>query len=297
MKRKWVTYSHYEVKNMKPIFAAMLIAVLFVGCSKNDPVSSDSSASSSSQAAFSAATMYKTAGDSTTTADNTVCTHDSLRNVHMLDSIKTYLTLSDEQYSLLQTIGDTLYAQLKAIHSLVKSHAISCDSSRVLVDAARAQFVASVQAILTTDQQRLFTTWLSLYWSQVGTGGGPGGRHGIPGGNGGMESNDSLRSVQMLDSLKTYLSLTDAQYTLLLAIRDTLTTRISAIQAQALSQQITIDSIRVLMDNAKAEFIASVNAILTTDQATLFSTWLTLYWEQPKGMGHGGGRGHHGGMH
>lgn len=101
----------------------------------------------------------------------------------------------------------------------------------------------------------------------------------------------------MLDSLKTYLSLTDAQYTQLLAIRDTLAIRISAIQAQALSQQITLDSIRVLMDNTKAEFIASVNAMLTTEQAAKFSAWLTLYWEQPKGMGHGGGRGHHGGMH
>ncbi len=282
---------------MKPIFAAMLIAVLFVGCSKNDPVSSDSSASSSSQAAFSAASMYKTAGDSTVTADSSVCPHDSLRNVHMLDSIKTYLTLSDDQYVLLRTIGDTLYAQLKAIRSLVKNHQISCDSSRVLVDAARAQFVASVNAILTTDQQALFTTWLSLYWSKVGMGGGPGGRHGVPGGNGGIESNDSLRSMQMLDSLKTYLSLTDEQFTLLVAIRDTLTSQISAIQTQAISQQITIDSIRVLMDNAKAQFVASVNAILTTDQAAKFSAWLTLYWEQPKGMGHGGGRGHHGGMH
>jgi hypothetical protein len=276
---------------MKSIFAAILVTVLFVGCSKNDPVSTDSTSSSSGTTTYSAATMYKTAGDSTTTADNTVCTHDSLRNVHMLDSIKTYLTLSDEQYTLLQTIGDTLYAQLKAIHTLVKSHSISCDSSRVLVDAARAQFVASVNAILTTDQQTLFTTWLSLYWTKAGTGGGSGGRHG------GSGASDSIRTVKMLDSLKTYLSLSDAQYVLLQSIRDTLISQIAAIEAQALNQQITLDSIRVLMGNAKAQFVASVNAILTTDQAALFSTWLTLYWEQPKGIGHGGGRGHQGGMH
>jgi hypothetical protein len=168
---------------MRSLLGVMLIAVLFAGCSKNNPVSTDS-ISSSSAAAYSAASMYKTAGDSTAATDSTVCPYDSLRNVHMLNSIKVYLTLSDSQYALLQTIGDTMFAQLKAIRTLVKSNQISRDSSHVLVDAARAQFVASVQAILTTDQLTLFTTWLTLYWDKsIGIGrGGSGGGHGHHGG-------------------------------------------------------------------------------------------------------------------
>ena len=285
---------------MRSLLGLMLIAVLFAGCSKNNPVGTDSASSSSSTAAYSAVSMYKTAGDSTATTDSSVCTHDSLRNVHMLDSIKVYLSLSDSQYVLLQTIGDTLFAQLKAIRTLAKSNQISRDSSHVLVDAARAQFVASVQAILTTDQLTLFTTWITLYWDKAGIGG-AGGRDGGKGGHGNPGGiNDSLRTAAVIDSLKTYLSLTDAQYVLLEAIRDTLTSQLTAIQTLAESRQITMDSIQVLIETARAQFVTSVTAILTTDQATLFTTWLTLYWERPEGFGHGGpgaGQGHHGGRH
>ncbi len=296
---------------MKALFALMIIAVMFAGCSKNNPVSTDSASISSGEAAYSAVSMYKVAGDSTATTDTTVCPHDSLRNVNMLVSLKTYLTLSDEQFTLVQGFGDTLFAQLKAIRTTVKSHGISKDSSHVLVDAARAQFVASVQAILTTDQLTLFTTWLSLYWVKPGTGGPHGsfGEHGRPGGD--MMANDSLKNAAMLDSLKVYLSLTDIQATSIKALSDSLAVQLKAIRALAMSQKLTPDSVGVLVMAAKTQFIASVKAVLTADQVTLFETWLTLYWEKQilpgrngggPGMSggpgmHDGGHGHHGGMH
>jgi hypothetical protein len=283
---------------MKPIFAAMLIAVLFVGCRKNNPVSADSASSSSNTAAFSAASMYKTAGDSTAAIDSSVCPHDSLRNVHMLDSLKVYLSLSDSQYVLLKAIGDTLFAQLKAIRTIVKNHQVSCDSSHVLVDAARTQFVASVTAILTTGQQTLFTTWLSLYWQKTGFDGGLHGGQGGRGCNGGKSApSDSARNVAALDSLKTYLSLSDSQFVLLKAIDDTLTSQLKAIQVRIADRQVTLDSARVLIDNAQAQFVASVKAVLTADQIKLFTTWLTLYPEKPQGGGWGcpGGPGGHDG--
>ena len=62
---------------------------------------------------------------------------------------------------------------------------------RELVKAARDQFVASVQSILTTDQLALFDRWVVKFWNKAGHRGGPRGHggsggHGEPGEHGGM---------------------------------------------------------------------------------------------------------------
>ena len=142
---------------------------------------------------YSASTMYvataaEVSGTSTATADSGVCVHDSLRNIHMLDSIKVYLALTESQSAELQSLGDTLFAKLKAIRALVRDNQISRDSSHALVDQVRSEFIASVKLILTTDQSTLFDTWISLYWDKSkheggsGRPSGPGGMHGHHGG-------------------------------------------------------------------------------------------------------------------
>ncbi len=183
---------------MKAFLAAILLAVVFAGCSKNNPVSanSDNTTTVQSEAPYSAISMYKTsiavaAAETGVVSDTGTCPHDSLRNAHMLDSIKAYLSLTDEQFVQLKTLGDTLFAQLKAIRTLEIGKQISRDSAHVLVDQLRAQFLASVKLILTADQITLFETWITLYWDRPrhdgGGHGGPGGEgHGGPGmGHGG----------------------------------------------------------------------------------------------------------------
>jgi hypothetical protein len=165
------------------LVAIFLIAVAFMGCSKNDPISANSGSASISQgeAAYSAISMYKTyvgsvakiASETGTVADTGACPHDSLRNANMLDSIKVYLSLTDDQFTALKGLGDALFAQLKAIRAQELGAQISHDSAHVLIDQARAAFVTGVKAVLTADQLSLFDTWLSLYWDR-----------GLPGGKG-----------------------------------------------------------------------------------------------------------------
>lgn len=171
------------------LVAIFLLAVAFMGCSKNDPVSANAGLSSTSlakgDAAYSAISMYKTyvgvtakiASETGTVSDTGACPHDSLRNAHMLDSIKVYLSLTDDQVTALKALGDALFAQLKAIRTQELSAQLSHDSAHVLIDQARAAFVTGVKAILTADQLTLFDTWLSLYWDRGLPGGkGPGGK-------------------------------------------------------------------------------------------------------------------------
>ncbi|MFA6456115.1 MAG: hypothetical protein WCW40_04775 [Bacteroidota bacterium] len=183
---------------MRSIFAALLAAILVVGCDQSNPI--DSSASGTQgEAMFSELSMAKTAHatlvleDAST--DNETCPHDSLRNHHMLDSLKAHLSLTESQFDTVKVFAATLISTLHDIRSQVEAKTITRDSARVLVKAARDLFVLSVKSILTAQQTSLFETWLMRYWNRPphhrhghgrpGGHGGPGGGHGGPGEDGG----------------------------------------------------------------------------------------------------------------
>jgi hypothetical protein len=96
------------------------------------------------------------------------------------------------QFDSLKAYGAALFSELDSIRSYIRSGAISKDSARILVAAARDQFVAAVSAILTVDQQTLFNKWIVKFWDPRMMGGrrhGPGhgsgpGHGGGPGGHG-----------------------------------------------------------------------------------------------------------------
>jgi hypothetical protein len=85
----------------------------------------------------------------------------------MLDSLKVYLTLTDEQFALLKAAGTTLFTALEDIRAQVQAKTVTPDSALVLVKAARDQFVASVKIFLTADQLVKFDQWLILYWNKT----------------------------------------------------------------------------------------------------------------------------------
>jgi hypothetical protein len=138
--------------------------------------------------------MYKTT--QAATAAEIVCAdsgrhlHDSLRNAYMLDSLKAYLTLTDEQFAKVQEFGSTLFSTLADIRSQVQARTIKPDSAMTLVKIARDEFVASVKSILTEEQTTLFDEWLVKHWNKPihgregKPGRGPGGK-GHRGGHGG----------------------------------------------------------------------------------------------------------------
>jgi hypothetical protein len=279
---------------MKSILAALMAAFLLIGCDKSNPIDSPSSANAAqSLAMFSELSMANTANAtlatdiSTMSDDGALCAHDSIRNARMLDSLKAYLSLTDIQFSSLNEYGITLFTSLGEIRSKVVAGAITRDSARTLVKAARDQFVASVISMLTPEQATLFETWLTLYWDKTPHRGGPG-RRGDDGGPGGL--NDSLRHAQMLDSLKAYLSLTDVQFASLKEYGTVLMTTLGEIKTKVNAHAISPDSARTLGKAARDQFIASVKSILTTDQVGLLEKWLTIYGEKPphRGGPHGG---------
>lgn len=170
---------------MKYFLFALVLSVVLVGCSKNNPVETSSDATVQADAMFGEQSMVNVATASSVNgvlvADSGGCVHDSLRNQHMLDSLKAYLTLTDEQFVQLQQLGTTLFSTLKDIRAQVKAGTITRDSAKVLVTASRDQFVASVKLILTTEQLALFETWITDYWNKpIGHGGGR--HHGPHGG-------------------------------------------------------------------------------------------------------------------
>lgn len=168
---------------MKKYLVLFALVLFIAGCTKDTPVEAgDYSTSSVSEATYSTNSMLNTttslmkAGQ--LVADSGGCVHDSLRNMHMLDSLKVYLSLTDDQFNSLQQIGTALFTKLTDIRAQVMAHTITRDSSKTLVNAARAEFVTAVKAILTTDQQTLFDTWLTLFWNDPKPGhGGHGGGH------------------------------------------------------------------------------------------------------------------------
>lgn len=184
---------------MKNLLAALLLALLVIGCDRSSPVDASASTATQSEAVFSETSMLKAVLPTGSIADVVADTgvrppHDSLRNVYMLDSLKAYLGLTDEQFTQLQGFGATLQTTLADIKTQVDAKTITRDSAKVLVGLARATFVDSVKSILTADQLTSFETWLTKYWDRKpirgvpgghGGHGGPGGRgHGGPGGHG-----------------------------------------------------------------------------------------------------------------
>jgi hypothetical protein len=169
---------------MKNIVAVVLFALVLVGCDKSNPT--DTTAASSSSVAFSETSMLKAVGDDVVTfGADTVC-HDSLRNVRMLDSLNIHLGLSIEQFDSVKVYGATLHAALESIKQQVKDTLITKVQARELVKAARDQFIASIQSILTADQLVKFDAWVLKFWNKAGhRGHGGRGGHGGPGGNGG----------------------------------------------------------------------------------------------------------------
>lgn len=171
---------------MKNIFAVVVVALLLVGCDKNNPV--DQTASSS-EVEFSETSMYKTA---VATDEELVrlcadsVAHDSLRHGRMLGSLRWLVGLSDAQVESVKVYGKSLFESLQDIRAQVKDSTITRDEARTLVQAARDQFIASVRSILTEDQITKFEEWIVKFWNKHhhrrGHGRGGHGGHEGPGG-------------------------------------------------------------------------------------------------------------------
>ncbi len=176
---------------MKQFLAVLAFALILIGCDKGNPIDANDSYDMS-EATFSELSMYKTTQAATAAeiicADSGRHLHDSLRNAYMLDSLKAYLSLTDEQFAQVQGFGATLFATLADIRSQVQAKAIKPDSAMILVQIARDQFVTSVKSILTEEQKTLFDAWLTKHWNKPihGREGKPGrggkGHRGGPGG-------------------------------------------------------------------------------------------------------------------
>jgi hypothetical protein len=111
---------------------------------------------------------------------------------------------------------------------------------------------------------------------------------------------DSLKHRGMLDSLKEYVLLTDAQVESVNVFAATLKATLDTIRSQAQAGLISRDSARALVKAARDLFIASVRSVLTNDQETLLDAWILKFWERPIGGPGGprhGGRGGRGGGH
>ncbi|MBI2416398.1 MAG: hypothetical protein HYV28_00520 [Ignavibacteriales bacterium] len=169
---------------MRRLLAIFALGIILAGCNKNNPVDSAADTAIQSDAMFGETSMYNTTLASgavvSAVTDSGVCVHDSLRNLRMLDSLKAYLTLSDDQFGLLQDIGATLFTKLSDIRIQVHANTITRDSAKTLVSSARTEFIASVKLIITETQLTQFDRWIALYWDKPrgGHGGGGHGHHG-----------------------------------------------------------------------------------------------------------------------
>ena len=134
---------------------------------------------------------------------------------------------------------------------------------------------------------------------------------------------DSLRNVQLLDSLIKYVSLNSAQTDSVKLYAKTMLDALKALHLQAQnvdhrrdslrahpggipkdSIMLTVDSLQLQVKIIRNQFVASVKSILTPDQVILFDVWITKFWDDGKhrgGLGGFGGRGDghegHGGNH
>jgi hypothetical protein len=171
--------------HMKSIFAALMMALLVVGCDNSNPVDERSD----SQAMFGEETMYKTAISTDTELEQMQGNgpgHDSLRHGRMLGHLKMFVGLTDVQFDSVKVYAQTMFVGLNEIRSQVHDSLITREEAKVLVTAVRAQFIASVTAIITADQTAKFEEWVANFWNKPPHRKGPGGRggHGGPGGGG-----------------------------------------------------------------------------------------------------------------
>jgi hypothetical protein len=169
---------------MKHFLAAAVFALILVGCDQSNPVEN----STGGEALYSEASMYKMTIMSDTEIEQMQGNgpgHDSLRHGRMLGHLKTVVGLTDVQFDSVKVYAQTMFVALNDIRSQVHDSLITREQAQVRVAEVRAQFVASITAILTTDQLAKFEEWVANFWNKPPHRRGPGGRGGHGGGPGG----------------------------------------------------------------------------------------------------------------
>lgn len=169
---------------MKNLLAAALFAVILIGCDNSSPIEADQN----SDAMYSETSMLKTTqatDDELRTNQGNGPAHDSLRHARMLNHLKTYVGLTDEQFDSVHVYARTLFTTLNDIRTQVKDTIITREQAKELVVAARARFIASVTAIVTEEQLTLLTDWVQKFWNKPAGRKGPGGKGGPGHGHGG----------------------------------------------------------------------------------------------------------------
>jgi hypothetical protein len=172
---------------MRNIFVVLFFALMLVGCDRNssNPVTPTAA---SDDVAFSETSMYKTVIANDSEFVRLRCdslAHDSLRHGKMLGTIRWFVRLSEAQMESVKVYGKTLFDALQSIRQQVLDSTITKEEARMLVQTARAQFVSSVESILTEEQIAKFEEWIVKFWNKHhgrGHGRGPGerGRHEYP---------------------------------------------------------------------------------------------------------------------
>lgn len=152
---------------MKNLFVVGMLALLLIGCDKNNPTAASTTSTTASNVAFGETSMYKTvvATDSQLVVmEKDSVAHDSLHHGRMLGLLKNFLGLTDAQFDSVKIYGQILFGSLKEIRTLYHTGLISEDSAHVLVKIARDQFIASIRSILTVDQSAKLDAWLTIFW-------------------------------------------------------------------------------------------------------------------------------------
>ncbi|MFA6540052.1 MAG: hypothetical protein WCT99_00475 [Bacteroidota bacterium] len=165
---------------MKNLFVAGLFALLLIGCDKSNPssVPADTALSlSANDVAYSETSMYSAvvasnvefnmADDDSAICDSLHPDRDSVRHFgRMLGLLKHVVGLTDAQFDSVKIYAQTLFDTLHSIHTQVRDSSITKAEARVLVQAARDQFIVSVQSILTADQLLQLDEWALKFWNR-----------------------------------------------------------------------------------------------------------------------------------
>lgn len=152
---------------MKYTLSTLLFMLLLLGCEKNNPVEGTVA---SSDVEFSELSMYKTTVATTeqemTQLRASNMFHDSLRHGKMLGTLRRYVGLTDAQMESVKVYAKTLFDALQSIRQQVHDSTITKEQARVLVQAAREQFITSVKVILTEEQVTKFEEWIVRFWNK-----------------------------------------------------------------------------------------------------------------------------------
>lgn len=152
---------------MRYIVVGLFFVLMLVGCDRNaNPVTSTET---SGDVAFSETSMYKTVIANDSEFVRLRCdslAHDSLRHGKMLGTIRWFVGLSQAQMESVKVYGKTLFDALQSIRQQVLDSTITKDEARALVIAARAEFIASVESILTEEQIAKFEEWIVRFWNK-----------------------------------------------------------------------------------------------------------------------------------